>query len=359
MGADDVQGDVVRCVQDYCRQSGVPEERRILRLDTPQWLPDDVLDASQAAHSSHGANTGLESDEQRTGAQANSATGRDARTGEAADGAAVGQKRPLEDSSGEPTAWEAGDSENAPPEKKSKKDMKRARKREAKAAKRGTANKTPAQQPRQIPALAEWVGAAAAESLVDQVVRWVGAHPHWNAILSHFCMCMRTPCYKLAGNRRRLDFMACASANHLGNVSACAGQGVEPVPFDPAIVLVFVSIPGVGKTFLCEKLMQSLDHGLFEVVHCHGDAMATSARNFWSAVAKAAATRRADGRTTLVLADKNLIDSPTGILPLSMNAVCMWASHALLPCCITAASLHTLKRHEWATCTDKFMLVVL
>lgn len=131
----------------------------------------------------------------------------------------------------------------------------------------------------------------------------------------------------------------------------CAGQGVEAVPFDPALVLVFVTIPGVGKTFLCEKLMQSLDRSVFEVVHCHGDAMATGPshskpRHFWPAVAKAAATRRADGRSTIVLADKNLIDSPTGGLPLcvcpSVYSPRMCDLCTPVPHHTTATSLRTL-----------------
>lgn len=106
-------------------------------------------------------------------------------------------------------------------------------------------------------------------------------------------------------------------------VCVYAGQGVEPAPFDPAIVVVFVTIPGVGKTYLCQKLLETLDRNAFEVVHCHGDAMtageapSSGARrkggNYWTVVADAVATRRGDGRTTLVLADKNLIDSPLGI----------------------------------------------
>lgn len=110
--------------------------------------------------------------------------------------------------------------------------------------------------------------------------------------------------------------------------NVAAGEGVELALFDRAIIVVFVTIPGVGKTFLCEKLLETLDRKVFEVLHCHGDAMAAGAAvegssgraartvkkggGYWAAVADAAATRRGDGRTTIVLADKNLIDSPLG-----------------------------------------------
>lgn len=101
---------------------------------------------------------------------------------------------------------------------------------------------------------------------------------------------------------------------------------MEPAPFDRAIIVVFITIPGVGKTVICQKLLETVDRNVFEVLHCHGDAMAAGAAveggaarathktggNYWAAVAHAAATRRSDRRVTLVLADKNLVDSPLG-----------------------------------------------
>ena len=43
-----LQGDLLRCIKEYCTNSGIPENQRILRVDVPQWVPDELLAAPRA-----------------------------------------------------------------------------------------------------------------------------------------------------------------------------------------------------------------------------------------------------------------------------------------------------------------------
>eukprot|EP00892_Ulva_mutabilis_P003737 jgi/Ulvmu1/1735/UM117_0012.1 len=90
-------------------------------------------------------------------------------------------------------------------------------------------------------------------------------------------------------------------------------HGTASTRNDPCLVVTFVSTPGLGKTAICEALRQRLDPARYHVVHHHSDALPLPQRKrFWPFVNSIALTRRGDGRATVVLADKNLLDSPAG-----------------------------------------------
>lgn len=89
-----------------------------------------------------------------------------------------------------------------------------------------------------------------------------------------------------------------------------------PPANDPCLVVVFVSTPGLGKTSICEALQNILDPARYHVVHHHSDAQSMPKRKrFWPRINSLALTQRGDGRATIVLADKNLLDSPQGGIP--------------------------------------------
>ena len=99
-----------------------------------------------------------------------------------------------------------------------------------------------------------------------------------------------------------------------------AGSGVAPPPPDPAVIVTFAGIPGLGKTELCARLQARLADR-HTVVHHHSDALEPKARKgFWDNAAKLSVTRRGAGSSTVVLADKNLVDNPSG------------AAHAVFAC---------------------------
>ena len=100
---------------------------------------------------------------------------------------------------------------------------------------------------------------------------------------------------------------------------------------DPATVVAFVGIPGLGKSAICEQLVQqakdktlvytdsaaSGDGGQkrkgkeVNAQHFMSDMVATKQRKrYWDDVASKTATEGKNA--TVVLADKNLIDNPRG-----------------------------------------------
>lgn len=106
--------------------------------------------------------------------------------------------------------------------------------------------------------------------------------------------------------------LAGSGISRTGEAARLASSGGSSAN-DPCLVVAFVSTPGLGKTSICEALQQHLDPAQYHVVHHHSDALAMPQRKrFWPYVNTLALTRRGDGRATLVLADKNLLDSPAG-----------------------------------------------
>jgi hypothetical protein len=97
----------------------------------------------------------------------------------------------------------------------------------------------------------------------------------------------------------------------LFHLAVHAGTGVAPPPPDPAVVVTFAGTPGLGKTELCTQLHKRLA-ARHVVVHHHSDALQISARKYWSQAASLSVTHRGDGKATVVLADKNLVDNPRG-----------------------------------------------
>jgi MoxR-like ATPase len=86
---------------------------------------------------------------------------------------------------------------------------------------------------------------------------------------------------------------------------------VAPPPRDPAVIVTFAGIPGLGKTELCKRLHERLA-ARHVVVHHHSDALGVPARKYWEQVVSLSVTHRGDGKATVVLADKNLVDNPRG-----------------------------------------------
>lgn len=98
------------------------------------------------------------------------------------------------------------------------------------------------------------------------------------------------------------------------------GSGVRAQPPDAAAVVIFLAIPGAGKGALCAALADMLPAEHYAVQHIESDAQAGRRSTFWPAVAAQAVTHRGDGRATVVLADKNAIDSPPGVCPPRLNS---------------------------------------
>lgn len=94
--------------------------------------------------------------------------------------------------------------------------------------------------------------------------------------------------------------------------AVAAGSGVRSQPADPTAVVVFLGIPGAGKGTLCAALADMLPAEHYAVRHIESDAQASCRSAFWPGVAQQAVTHRGDGRATVVLADKNAVDSPLG-----------------------------------------------
>ena len=102
---------------------------------------------------------------------------------------------------------------------------------------------------------------------------------------------------------------------------------------DAAAVVLFIGIPGIGKGTLCAALADALPQEHYHLQHLESDALkAAGGRgrgpSFWPAVAQAAVTHRGDGRATVVLADKNAIDSPAGAVPFPSSH---WPVGSLIP----------------------------
>ena len=78
---------------------------------------------------------------------------------------------------------------------------------------------------------------------------------------------------------------------------------------------MFAGTPGLGKTAICTALHRRLA-ARHRVVHHHSDAMSPSSRKgYWGKAASEAVPPHTGGRSTVVLADKNLIDNPSGVNP--------------------------------------------
>lgn len=87
---------------------------------------------------------------------------------------------------------------------------------------------------------------------------------------------------------------------------------MAPPSADPAVIVTFAGTPGLGKTALCTELEQRLA-AQHVVVHLHSDVLGpTGRKGYWDKAAAISVTRRGDGKATIVLADKNLVDNPRG-----------------------------------------------
>jgi hypothetical protein len=81
-----------------------------------------------------------------------------------------------------------------------------------------------------------------------------------------------------------------------------------------AVVVLFVSLPGLRKTELCEALEDDLA-SVYNVYHLDTNKMPVACktgRKYWQHVANLAESRSTDGRPTVILAHKNLLNSPPG-----------------------------------------------
>jgi hypothetical protein len=161
---------------------------------------------------------------------------------------------------------------------------------------------------------------------------------------------------------------------HTMHVSAAsAGEGVPEPARDPALIVAFVTTPGTGKSAICAELARRLARRKkrYTVVHHQSDALGAAGRKgYWDAVGRLSVTRRNDGKPTIVLADKNLVDNPPGApastshAPLCANSSVSHLlsspiplSHALLsartllsqppPLSARASCAHTTQRPAW------------
>ncbi|GMH43609.1 hypothetical protein BSKO_11531 [Bryopsis sp. KO-2023] len=89
------------------------------------------------------------------------------------------------------------------------------------------------------------------------------------------------------------------------------GVGAPLPKQDPGVVCAFVGIPGVGKSAIAQKL--SLEDRPDVRLHVvSSDTMKNKKSNFWSVVGDQSMTFTGGSSANLVLADKNLVNSPSG-----------------------------------------------
>jgi hypothetical protein len=90
-----------------------------------------------------------------------------------------------------------------------------------------------------------------------------------------------------------------------------AGCGVPRPMRDKALVVTFVGIPGLGKSAVCDRLVEYLSGDQVAVQHFMSDKVAKAARRaYWGDVAKRSVSET--GKANVVLADKNLLEAPPG-----------------------------------------------
>eukprot|EP00892_Ulva_mutabilis_P010846 jgi/Ulvmu1/8133/UM040_0029.1 len=240
----------MQALRDFLQEQGAAEHTRILQVGTPQWAPPHLLPPPDAADGS-GRQEGPPAPAASAAAANNNGKRPHANVSAAAGddlAGANGSRKAARNG----LRRQSGGWQGPAGEQGAAGGRRQARGREA---------------PR-VPELREWAGAATASAMVDEIATW-------------------------------------------------AGNGAPERVRDPAVVVVFIGIPGIGKGMLCAELLRALPEDRFKVVHQESDAMkAAGGRGrgppFWPAVAQAAVSHRGDGRATVVLADKNAVDSPAG-----------------------------------------------